>query len=384
MYPRKVIVTMLCLLVFLFGAIFSYLEDIKLLFLMNIPLNSLLCTVLFLGILMHFYRALSIKQACDSVETGALQISHQTPPSLLSPFANIALHKSGISSLRLDVAVDGVARIGLRHGHMHQYIMRGLAFLSVAGVFIGLLFSINSMGELVLGLPLNYNGMKDASFVEQLKQGLHIPLAGMGTALSPVIFGLFGCFYLATLHTLVSGLWSSFFHQVEMMALDMEETHVINKQSKHSQPVNPGYLHAMIRQTQEQIERIVQVTENSHATRNVLENNILQLSQKMSKMIDQREIEKKLLMKIAEGHVDLQHHLQTFKNKISDGDFGIDPQSRKHIADLSVSLHRLGHVMHDSHAHAKETHKAVHVIKNTLAYDNPSPSHLIARKKQAS
>src|SRR3546814_16297411 len=78
-----------------------------------------------------------------------------------------------------------------------RYVVGLLIFLGLLGTFWGLLATVNSVGESIVGFSAGTGDV--VTLFEHMKGGIQAPLSGMGTAFCPSPFGLGGSLVLGFL-----------------------------------------------------------------------------------------------------------------------------------------------------------------------------------------
>jgi hypothetical protein len=185
----------------------------------NPALNSLIITVLTIGILRAFaqvvrlYREVRWVNAFRIADPG-LAIEHK--PVLLSPMATMLRDRTGALSLSAQTMRSIMDSIGGRLDESREtgrYLVGLLVFLGLLGTFWGLLETIDSVGKAISTLDTRQS---DSVLVfEELKNGLAAPLRGMGTAFSASLLGLSGSLVLGFLELQANHAHNRFYNELE-------------------------------------------------------------------------------------------------------------------------------------------------------------------------
>jgi hypothetical protein len=193
---------------------------LKAAFLANWGFNALILGVLAVGIGMTIRQVVVLQPEIDWIKlfrTGETGLSVAREPRLLKPLAR---HISGLrrdrfrlSALSLRTVLDGIRERLDESREISRYLIGTLIFLGLLGTFWGLLTTIGAVGQVINGLDV---GSRDfAAVFGELKAGLQVPLAGMGTAFSSSLFGLGGSLVLGFLDLQAGHAQNRFFNGLE-------------------------------------------------------------------------------------------------------------------------------------------------------------------------
>jgi hypothetical protein len=194
---------------------------LKTAFLASWGFNSLILTVLMVGVFVNFRQVMVLQVEIDWIKlfrTGESGLSVATEPHLLKPLAR---HISGLrkdrfrlSALSLRTILDGIHERLDESREISHYITSTLIFLGLLGTFWGLLGTISAVGQVINGLDVGSSNDL-AGIFSNLKMGLQRPLNGMGTAFSSSLFGLGGSLVLGFLDIQASHAQNRFFNGLE-------------------------------------------------------------------------------------------------------------------------------------------------------------------------
>jgi hypothetical protein len=184
----------------------------------NLALNSLICLVLFAGIVYAFQQVLRLYPEIRWVNAfriadPGLAISHR--PVLLAPMATMLRDRTGslsLSATSMRSIMDSISGRLDEARDTGRYLVGLLVFLGLLGTFWGLLDTIQSVGRTIS--TLDTSGASVSMF-DELKTGLAAPLRGMGTAFSSSLLGLGGSLVLGFLELQAGHAHSRFYNQLE-------------------------------------------------------------------------------------------------------------------------------------------------------------------------
>ncbi len=305
----------------------------------NPGLNGLILGVFGFGILHSFYRFAQIHLSASALEERPMD--SENLPRLLSPLSFLTGDQS--SSREHERALDGVMLKGQESQNLSKYILGVLIFLGLIGTFWGLSLTISSISGVIQSLSIS--SVESKSVMEALKTGLQSPLDGMALAFSSSLFGISCSLILGVYELFIGSLWRRFFYHLEQTLSSLQEEATTPSaqelSGKGKGVISGAYLQSLVGQTFESIEGVTNLLAKSEHARQDLNKTMMSLTEKLTKLTDQREMEKSLLIKVAEGQVEFQNHLRKFGDKITEGEFGLDAGTRNHIRNLDAALNRL-------------------------------------------
>jgi hypothetical protein len=194
-------------------------DSLRLAFLDNVVINSVILAALFIGIVFTFRQTLRLipeHRWMREVQDHGKKSKSKTTPSLLATVAVIMADEgrpASLSAQNLRSILDGVAVRLDESREISRYMIGLLVFLGLLGTFWGLLITIQSVGDVVEGID-TATGNVD-SLLAGLKDGLNAPLAGMATAFSSSLFGLGGSLILGFLDLQLGQAAGRFFKDLE-------------------------------------------------------------------------------------------------------------------------------------------------------------------------
>ncbi len=210
---RMLVFLILCALI----AVILYLQIWKA-FLANPGLNTLILSVLFIGIALAFRQVIRLYPEVNWVNGFRLAdpaITVGRPPVLLAPMAAILGDRIGqmsISSVMMRGILDSIATRLDEARDISRYMTGLLVFLGLLGTFWGLIETVGSVGRVIDSLKV---GGDAGAVFDSLKEGLAAPLSGMGISFSSSLFGLAGSLVLGFLDLQTSQAQNRFYTDLE-------------------------------------------------------------------------------------------------------------------------------------------------------------------------
>src|SRR6185437_8312856 len=216
--PRIFLFRML-VFVILGGLVTFVLHDqVKVAFLANPSLNTLIIAVLLIGIVLAFRQVIRLYPEIAWVNNFRLAdpgLAVDRAPVLLAPMAAMLGSRVGrmaMSSQLMRGILDSIATRLDEARDIMRYMTGLLVFLGLLGTFWGLIETVGSVGNVIQGLKA---GGDAASMFDSLRQGLAAPLSGMGISFSSSLFGLAGSLVLGFLDLQSSQAQNRFYTELE-------------------------------------------------------------------------------------------------------------------------------------------------------------------------
>ena len=258
--PRRYIVRMVVFLALVAVVAAVLHEHAAHFFLRNPPLNTLILSVLVIGIGLSFRTVSSLAPEVAWIEqclrAHGRPLAAGAPPPVLGPLATLLAAAGGrprLTASALRSALDSVDnRLDARRD-TSRYLIALLIFLGLLGTFWGLLLTATSVGETIRGL--NVEGSDPAQMFATLRAGLEAPLAGMGTAFSTSLFGLASSLVLGFLDLQASQAQNRFANELESWLSDPTSL-AGGAPREHAGAPLPSYVTALLQQTAEGLERL--------------------------------------------------------------------------------------------------------------------------------
>ncbi len=328
-------------------------------FLSNPRLNAFIIVLTFGGVLYAFYQLLLLKKDCEVLEDlkqGQWSFSSLPKAFFLEPIVSFVSKKpfSLDPSLGKGLAESLADRLD-NERVFPRYLIGLLVFLGLLGTFWGLSQTITSIAHLIQSMPSEASS--SANFFSLLKESLHSPLAGMGTAFSSSLFGLGGSLLVGFLELQVGHAYGRFLNEADLFLTTCSHSND-KKLSVSSAPL--GFLQALLTQNVESIEKLTQAVEKSEKND---QNTVLLLDKllhSLALMTEQNKTHQSLMIKLAEGQVDLQKKLSLLS-------VGPDEESRKHLQNIERALTRsLHHQREDREEFSKKLRDEMRIIAKTI------------------
>jgi len=221
-------------------------------------INSLILLVAATGIFLSFRQIIRLFPEIkwlNSLQDGGT--SDARPPVLLAPVAGILRDRIGesvITPSNMRSILDSVGNRLDEAKDTSRYLTGLLVFLGLMGTFYGLLQTVTSVAEVIKNLDASSGDT--ATLFNNLKEGLTLPLGGMGTAFSASLFGLAGSLILGFLDLQTSQAQNAFFTDLEDWMTSMTELdHPVTAMQATGLGVSGGEMQAMFEQLGSTMQR---------------------------------------------------------------------------------------------------------------------------------
>jgi len=216
--PRIFLFRMLVFIILGALIVFVLYKQVAAAFMANPSLNTLILTVLAIGIVLSFRQVIRLYPEISWVNNFRLAdpgLAVERPPVLLAPMAAILGSRMGrmaVSPILMRSILDSIATRLDEARDISRYMTGLLVFLGLLGTFWGLIETVGSVG----GVIQNLKATGDAgSIFDSLRQGLAAPLSGMGISFSSSLFGLAGSLILGFLDLQSSQAQNRFYTELE-------------------------------------------------------------------------------------------------------------------------------------------------------------------------
>ncbi len=240
--------------------LFYNLEKITNFFYTNQTLNSVISTVLIIGIILMFRQVLVLAPEIKWMKTFTSDLDKKKsskivrPPKLLKPMSQIMRSQMGslrLTQIGLTSIMESLQNRLFEMRETPRYFIGLLVFLGLLGTFWGLLETINSVSLTLKSLDFSKD--TDSLFLV-LKDGLEKPLSGMGTAFSSSLFGLGGSLILGFLDLQSGQAQNRFFNEVEENLANFTKLSNISSEQTKSD-FAPAYIESLIETTTENLKK---------------------------------------------------------------------------------------------------------------------------------
>jgi len=316
-------------------------------FMANVALNASIIGVLLIGILYIFRQVLQLQPEArwlDTYRRNAPGLSVQRAPRLLAPLSAMLGDRQAGSRITLSAIatrslLDSI-RSRLDEGRdISRYMIGLLVFLGLLGTFWGLLETVASIAGVIAGLGTVGGDIN--AFFNELKTGLQAPLGGMGTAFSSSMLGLAGSLVLGFLDLQASQAQNRFYNELEEWLAGMTKIGAGPAIADTGEMTSvPAFLQALIERTADSMDTLQRAVARGEDSRKGANNQLMQLTEKLSVLTDQMKAEQQLMLRLAENQMELKPILSRMADTFSGGGFG-DEATRSHIRNIEVYLSRL-------------------------------------------
>jgi hypothetical protein len=342
-------------------------------FLGNPAVNGMIIGILLAGIVYIFRQVLQLNPQVAWIERyrrSKADPARDRVPRLIAPLAHMLADRKGsrvsLSPASLRTLLDGIGTRLEETRETARYLIGLLVFLGLLGTFYGLLETVGAVGG-VLG-ALGAAGADANRAFADLKTGLQAPLAGMSTAFSSSLFGLAGSLVLGFLD-LQAGLAQNRFYN------DLEEwlsgfTRLSGGGSaiaEGGETSVPAFIQALLEQTADSLEGLQRILGRGEESRISANSNVVALTDRLSALTDQMRAEQSLLVKLAEGQMDLKPVLQRLADASTQRQPGQD-ESRTHLRNIEMHLARLYEDVSQGRGSAvQEIRSEIRLVARTIA-----------------
>jgi len=331
----------------------------------NLGINSLILLVLALGIGWNLRQVIRLNPEVIWVETfqkARPRLAALRPPRLLAPMASmLAARNEGkregggrdgggrdgggrdgggregtgrftLSASAMRSLLDGIASRLDESRELSRYMTGLMIFLGLLGTFWGLLKTIGSVSDVIGAMHVG-GGDVNVMF-EQLKSGLALPLAGMGTAFSASMYGLSGALVLGFLDLTAGQAQNRFFNELEewLAGLTRLSSGVLSD-ADNSIPV---YVQALLEQTAENMENLQRVLSRGEERGLQANQAVMSLTERIASLSESMRAGQQLMVRIAETQAALGPALQRLTEHR-----GGDEAARGHLRNIELYLQRL-------------------------------------------
>ena len=313
-------------------------------FMTNPVLNGLIIGALLIGIAYVLRQVLYLGPAVRWVETFRRNepgMSLQEAPSMMAPLATMLQKKEGRVSLSAISQRSLLDSIGARLDEsrdMTRYLGRLLIFLGLLGTFWGLIQTIGSLGDVISSLSVE--GVEFGAVFDELVKGLEKPLEGMATAFSSSLFGLSGALVLGFMDLQAGQAQNRFYNDLEewLSSFTRLSGGGVGNIAEGETSV-PVYVQALLEQTADSLENLQRIMARSEDARVSGNQTLLQLSERLASLTDQMRTERDLMVKLAEGQMELKPILQRIAVATEQGNSASNAEN--HLRNLDVYVGRL-------------------------------------------
>lgn len=320
-------------------------------FMANPALNGLILGVLLVGVALNIRQVVMLRPEVAWIEQfrrdqDSVAASTAPGPRLLAPMATMLAEHKGrgrfmLSAPAMRSMLDGIAARLDEARDISRYFIGLSIFLGLLGTFWGLLQTIDSIAAVIGGMDFT-PGNDITAVLANLQDGIEAPLQGMGTAFSSSLFGLAGSLILGFLDLQSGQAQNAFFTDLEDWLSGITRLSSGVGDSGGDQSV-PAYIQALLEQTAESIDELQRTLSRGEESRGAALVYQRDLVDRLSTLTDQMRAEQQVLLKMAEGQVELRQTLARFGEALArpQATSAIDDASRGHLRNMDVALQRL-------------------------------------------
>jgi len=339
--PRIYLLRMVLFLIAIAGICVLLAPALQPAFLANIALNGMIAGVLLIGILTIFRQVWTLTPEVAWIENVR---SHERAalsgdlPRLLSPLATMLGDRRGkisLSPVSMRTLLDGIGARLDEQRETSRYLIGVLVFLGLLGTFYGLLETVRSVGGVIASLSGGGGDVTKA--LNDLKESLATPLAGMSTAFSSSLFGLAGSLVLGFLDLQAGQAQNRFFYDLEEWLSGL--TRISSGAVGEGDQSVPAFIQALLEQTADSLDNLQRIMARGEDGRHQTNQAYLQLTEQMGLMTEQMRTQQNVLLRIAE----LQQELRPVLSRLAEPARanGMDDAARTHLGNLDRQVARI-------------------------------------------
>lgn len=297
------------------GAFFA--PSLTKIFFSNPELNTLIICLTLSGVLFAFYQLYRLRKdehVLENLKQGQWDFSFLQQAIFLEPLISLfSQQKTNLDSTLAKRVGDSLADRLETERVLPRYLIGLLVFLGLLGTFWGLSQTISSIAKLIQSMPSD--GGASVNFFHLLKENLQSPLVGMGTAFSSSLFGLGGSLLVGLLELQVGHAYGRFLNEVDSFLLLCSQ----DKDESAGRSEAPlGFLKALLTHNIESVDKLIQVAERSEKNEQQKAKMLDKLIQSLSLIAEQNKAQQNLMIKLAEGQIQLRDHLSAFPSNLDD------------------------------------------------------------------
>jgi MotA/TolQ/ExbB proton channel family len=337
-------------------------------FLTNAVLNGVILGALLIGIV-HTFRTVTMLTAevrwLETFQREEQSVADSSAtPRLLAPMATMLGERRpdrlSLSTIAMRSLLDGIAARLDESREISRYMIGLLVFLGLLGTFWGLTHTVSSIGDVINGMVPG-SGITNA--FEGLKEALKAPLAGMGTAFSSSLFGLSGSLILGFLALQAGQAQNRFYNDLEEWLSGQTKLGRGGIGGEGDQPV-PAYIQALLEQTADGLENLQRTLARSEDSRIEANRKTIELSDAIAGLSETIRTEQALLLKLAEGQMELRPVL----SKLSEARGNGSMQPTEHFRTLEALVGRIAEELANGRVETvQEIRSEIRLLARTIA-----------------
>jgi hypothetical protein len=259
--PGIYLVRMLVFLILVGFLAFVLFRQITPAFLANPGLNGLILGVLLIAVLLAFGQVVRLYRETAYVNAVAAGENPSRPPPLMVPLAPaIAARAEGLTLPTSRAFLDTAAARLDEGREILRYVSGLLILLGLLGTFWGLIDTLSAVGSVIKTMR---GGGEAAAMFDELKNGLAVPLSGIGLAFSASLFGLASSLIIGFLDLQAGQAHARFHNELEDWLLSGESPAVGSAVAPAAKPqpaaAAPVQDPASARELKEAVDRLTAV-----------------------------------------------------------------------------------------------------------------------------
>lgn len=341
-------------------------------FMGNPAVNGMILFILAAGIVYIFRQVMRLNPEVAWLERfrrNQASVSGERLPRLLAPMATMLADRRGgrvsLSAVSMRTLLDGIGTRLDETRETSRYLIGLLVFLGLLGTFYGLLETVQSVGG-VIG-TLSAGASDPVRAFNDLKSGLQSPLGGMGTAFSASLFGLAGSLVLGFLDLQAGLAQNRFYHDLEEYLSGYTRLSGGGPAGEVGETSVPAFIQALLEQTADSLDNLQRIMSRGEESRISANANLQALTERLAMLADQMRTEQALLLRLAEGQVELRPVLQRLADATAGGPLGHD-ETRGHLRNIEIYLARLAEDVAQGRGEAtQEIRSEIRLLARTIA-----------------
>lgn len=366
--PKRYLTRMVVFLLIVAVACGFLFVPLRVAFLTNGVLNGVILGTLMIGII-HTFRTVTMLNAevrwLETFQREEQSVADSSAaPRLLAPMATMLGERRpdrlSLSTIAMRSMLDGIAMRLDESREISRYMVGLLVFLGLLGTFWGLSGTVASIGQVINGLTAG-SGVTNA--FEELKLGLRAPLIGMGTAFSSSLFGLSGSLIMGFLALQAGQAQNRFYNDLEEWLSGQTKIGRGGIGGEGDQPV-PAYIQALLEQTADGLENLQRTLARTEDSRMEANRKTIDLSDAIAGLSETIRTEQSLLLKLAEGQMELRPVLTKLSQS---GGNGAAPQT-EHFRTLEALVGRIAEELANGRVETvQEIRSEIRLLARTIA-----------------
>lgn len=311
------------------GLLVAFFPQAKSAFLTNIFLNGTILALFLFGIAynVHLFFSLRLEAIWFSFfEKSRDHESNVPKPKILKPLQQL-FQQNRPTTFMLQATFGSIQNRFEESRDFNRYVTGLLVFLGLVGTFWGLSHTVTAISSVISNIDLQAGDIQDA--FKTLKDGLHAPLAGMGTAFSSSLFGLLGSLIIGFIDVQYNKGIQGFFYFIE-------EKISLRKLSAGGNEVQSGgqtYSQSVFEQAAESMQLLAQQLQRGEESRQQYMRSLSELAEKLNMLTDQQNQQLAALQNVAQS----QFNMQQLLNRQSE----ISAETTKYWRSLDTQLAKI-------------------------------------------